>query len=165
MHRSIQNILDRRAVLTGGAVAPLALTIPDASASQAENPYSVEAVSARVSEFCKATGAPPLDVIGDEEGYALVTQEMLDWCRANGASIDWIGCGNLGPMFRLARDHYQRVQPRQDLTDAEVADLLEEIHAAPDSESLRLIDELGKTNAPAVIQRALSNALAAGVSS
>lgn len=56
-------------------------------------------------------------------------------------------------------------QPRQDLTDAEVVRLREEINAAPESEGLRLIDELNKTNAPAVIRRALDKAMAQGVSS
>ncbi len=164
MHRSIQNILNRRAVLTGATAAPLTLAFP-AAAAKPESPYTAAAVSQRVNDFAKMMDVPAVTIEADVDGLAILSDSLTEWCTTHGASVDWIACGDMRSMFRLVRDHYQRMQPRQDLTDAEVADLLEEIHAASGSEAFRLINELGKTNAPAVIQRALDNALAAGVSS
>ena len=193
MHRSIQTILNRRKVIAGAVAAPAIAAAVPVAATAAPFPDPVwplieawkEAVSCaeelgRMNADDNAMNCANDVVNGIADKLAVTAPttpeglaRYLDFVRQQYNTQDHSGWADdidlkaadtaVAASFAIAGIDPPRRQPRQDLTDADVADLLDEIHAASGSESLRLIDELGKTNAPAVIQRALNSALAAGV--
>ncbi len=118
MHRSIETILDRRAILTGAAAVPLAVAtaIPAASATP-ESPYSAAAVTQRVNDFAALMDVPAVVIESDADGIAILSDSLTEWCATHGASVDWIACGDMRSMFRLAQAHHQRVQPAPPMED------------------------------------------------
>ncbi len=118
MHRSIETILDRRAILTGAAAVPLAVaTAIPAAAATPESPYSAAAVTQRVNDFAALMDVPAVVIESDTDGIAILSDSLTEWCAAHGASLDWIACGDMRSMFRLAQTHYQRVQPQPTVED------------------------------------------------
>lgn len=100
MHRSIETILNRRAILTAAAAAPLTLAIP-ATAATPESPYTAAAVAQRVNDFAKLMEVSPTKVSADADGIAMLSDDLISWCGTHGASIDWIAAGDASAMMMV----------------------------------------------------------------
>ena len=77
---------------------------------------SASAVKARIALFCDTTGVEPVK-LATRKGEMQLTDDLLDWCRANGASLDWITSGDVASMIRQCRHsrlHHTRLMPQAD---------------------------------------------------
>ena len=59
-------------------------------------------INARIRDFRKWFGADPFEV----PAKGPIPDEIIDWCLASGASIDWIVNGDAMPMVAVARREY-----------------------------------------------------------
>ena len=71
---------------------------------------SASAVKARIALFCDATGVERVK-LATRKGEMLLTDDLLDWCRASGVSLDWIRSGDVTTMIRQCRHALLRHMP------------------------------------------------------
>lgn len=82
-------------------------------------------VAERMAEFCKHFEVEPckLRYTRRATDSIVMTDELLEWHRVNGASLDWICIGNVTPMMRAYRDEELRRKRTEEslrhLTDPE----------------------------------------------
>lgn len=83
-------------------------------------------VAERMAEFCKHFEVEPCKLRYSRRATdsIVMTDELLEWHRVNGASLDWICIGSVAPMMRAYRDEILWRQRHSEavrgLTDAEV---------------------------------------------
>ena len=63
---------------------------------------SASATNARIALFCNITGNEPV-MLTACRGEMHLTDELIDWCKTTGASLDWITSGNVSAMVRACR--------------------------------------------------------------
>lgn len=64
------------------------------------SPFSVEATKARINLYCELFDMQP-PKLRTRLDKVYMTDELLEWCREAGASIDWICCGD--PISMICR--------------------------------------------------------------
>jgi len=78
-----------------------------------ETPYpprddtSPDAVRARIAEFCEWFDVEPVKIKA-RKGMVYLTDDLMAWINANGASIDWIVYGRAKGMAATFRQKYAR---------------------------------------------------------
>lgn len=95
-------------------------------------------VAERMAEFCKHFEVEPCKLRYSRRATdtVVMTDELLEWHRVNGASLDWICIGGVTPMMRAYRDEHLRQQREREalrhLTEPEAAALLFVLRAVLD---------------------------------
>ncbi|WP_372572681.1 hypothetical protein [Ruegeria jejuensis] len=65
----------------------------------------------RIDAFCDWNDCEPPELSFDEDGSLLMTENIVDWCREQGASIDWIFCGDPKGMAAAFRKNSEEFRP------------------------------------------------------
>ncbi|MFA3915948.1 hypothetical protein [Ruegeria hyattellae] len=76
--------------------------------------YGVEdllTIEHRIDAFCDWNDCEPPDLSFDDDGSLLLTDNIVGWCREQGASIDWIVCGDPKGMVRTYRKACEEFRP------------------------------------------------------
>jgi hypothetical protein len=81
-----------------------------------ETATSPEAIRARIADFCEWFDVEPVK-LKVRNGAVYMVDELLAWCRDNGASLDWIICGEAKAMSRIYREKYLRTPLERELMD------------------------------------------------
>ena len=95
-------------------------------------------VAERMAQFCKHFDVEPCKLRYSRRATDTVfmTDELLEWHRVNGASLDWICIGSVTPMMTAYRNDDLRQQREREslrhLTDPEAAAMLFVLRAVLD---------------------------------
>lgn len=64
-----------------------------------------DVVRARIAQFSEWFGIPPVK-LSVRKGHVIMTDELVNWCGDEGASIDWICCGIAKGMAQVFRERH-----------------------------------------------------------
>ncbi|MCL6283609.1 hypothetical protein M3P21_08665 [Ruegeria sp. 2012CJ41-6] len=65
----------------------------------------------RIDAFCDWNDCEPPELSFDDDGSLILTDNIIDWCREQGASIDWVFCGDPKGMAAAFRKSCEDFRP------------------------------------------------------
>ncbi|MFN4160110.1 MAG: hypothetical protein ACK4GO_17180 [Gemmobacter sp.] len=106
------------------------------------NDMSSDAIKARIAQFCEWFGVEPVK-LKVRKGAVYLTDDLTRWCGDEGASLDWLFCGDLKGMAAAYRKEH-----------AETAKLRSALRRLDDAESAMLLQMMEEFQAKVTARRA-----------